>query len=174
MYDRTMKQKTAPDKSHPIRFIKGGYSFRGATLIHRIDTKIQKTCALCIVLSYYRLITPALTSQNTQPFYRLLTAPSAVHLTSCVLTVLSIPSLCKCTICFYLRFNGFKQCFILNFLYFTSMPSYCQLVFRFIFFCFSHSFTGIYFLTANHFFVRCSIPAARFLVLPAGPVPEPG
>lgn len=106
--------------------------------------------------------------------FRLLTAPSAVHLTSCVLTVLSYPSLCKCTICFYLRFNGFKQCFILNFLYFTSMPSYCQLVFRFIFFCFSHPFTGIYFLTANHSFVRCSIPAARFPVLPAAPVPEPG
>lgn len=165
--------------SHKLKSVKDGMEnliyliTRGATLLHEIfrcdtdvpcsfrNTNIFPATDVCPHVAEYSAI-------------RLLTAPSAVHLTSCVLTVLSIPSLCKCTICFYLRFNGFKQCFILNFLYFTSMPSYCQLVFRFIFFCFSHSFTGIYFLTANHFFVRCSIPAARFLVLPAGPVPEPG
>ena len=47
-----------------------------------------------------------------------LTAPSVVHLTTCVPTFLSIRSLCKCTNCFYLHINGFLTAVFNFYLYY--------------------------------------------------------
>ena len=112
------KNKPVPNRIKLFLSRTGMLLSRGATLLHSHE------CSHGIP-SYSRQLTCAIRREilgNTAfPFL----APSVVHLTACVLTFLSIRSLCECTFCFYLHIYGFKMCYLI-FYYITPTEKRCQ------------------------------------------------
>ena len=110
-----LSNKKVPDKTS--LFCQGRIYFRGTTLIY------DKSYTLFRILTYSQQLTYAIRHEILSKI--LFIMPSVVHLIICVLSILSITTLCKCTTIFI----STSTVYIFIFVYITSYAFICQYFF---------------------------------------------